>query len=226
MQQEWAHEMRKYMHGDEIIVPPGKYFAMGDNRDRSLDSRYWGFVDRDAIMGRPFLIYWSVDAKSADYNGESTFWSRLSGIFETLVHLPSRTRWRPDASYRALGFRSRRRKHLSNFFSLSGVRLRPTFFAHDSAKLPSEMTKLQKWWKLALAIIVVIIALQAGVSLLARTHRVHAYLVARLERAFGRQVDVVSFDARILPTLQLDANGVTVGEDPAFGHEYFLRLNA
>jgi hypothetical protein len=85
------------------------------------------------------------------------------------------------------------------------------------------MTKLQKWWKLALAIIVVIIALQAGVSLLARTHRVHAYLVARLERAFGRQVDVVSFDARILPTLQLDANGVTVGEDPAFGHEYFLR---
>ena len=93
MQPEWAHEMRKYMHGDEIIVPAGRYFAMGDNRDRSLDSRYWGFVDRDAIMGRPFLIYWSVDAKSADYSGESTFWSRLSGVFETLVHLPSRTRW-------------------------------------------------------------------------------------------------------------------------------------
>jgi len=74
-------------------VPPGKYFAMGDNRDRSLDSRYWGFVDRDAIMGRPFLIYWSVDAKSADYSGESTFWSRLVGIFETIAHLPSRTRW-------------------------------------------------------------------------------------------------------------------------------------
>jgi signal peptidase I len=93
MQPEWAHDMRKYMHGDEIIVPAGRYFAMGDNRDRSLDSRYWGFVDRDAIMGRPFLIYWSVDAKSADYSGESTFWSRLSGVFETLVHLPSRTRW-------------------------------------------------------------------------------------------------------------------------------------
>jgi signal peptidase I len=93
MQPEWTHEMRKYTQGDEIIVPQGKYFAMGDNRDRSWDSRYWGFVDQDAIMGRPFLIYWSVDAKSADYSRESTFWSRLSGIFDTLVHLPSRTRW-------------------------------------------------------------------------------------------------------------------------------------
>src|SRR5208282_5982466 len=60
-------------------------------------------------------------------------------------------------------------------------------------------------------------------SLLVRTHRVHGYLVAHLERAFGRQVEVVSFDARILPSPRLDANGVTVGEDPSFGHEYFLR---
>ena len=85
------------------------------------------------------------------------------------------------------------------------------------------MTKLQKWWKPALGIVVLVIALQAGVSLLARTHRVHAYLVAHLERAFGRQVEVVSFNARILPSPQLDANGVTIGEDPSFGHEYFLR---
>jgi signal peptidase I len=90
---EWRPELQKYVQGDEIIVPPGKYFAMGDNRDRSQDSRYWGFVDRDAIMGRPFLIYWSVDATSGDYSRESTFWTRLTGILETLVHLPSRTRW-------------------------------------------------------------------------------------------------------------------------------------
>lgn len=86
-------EMRKFVKGDEIVVPPGKYFAMGDNRDRSEDSRFWGFVDHDAIMGRPFLIYWSVEAKSSDYSGESTFWSRLSGVFDTLAHLPTRTRW-------------------------------------------------------------------------------------------------------------------------------------
>jgi len=90
---EWRPEIKKYVQGDEIVVPPGKYFAMGDNRDHSQDSRYWGFVDRAAIMGRPFLIYWSVDATSGDYSGDSTFWSRLSGIFQTLAHLPSRTRW-------------------------------------------------------------------------------------------------------------------------------------
>lgn len=90
---EWKPEIQKYVHSGEIVVPPEKYFAMGDNRDHSQDSRYWGFVDRDAIMGRPFLIYWSVDAKSADYSGDSTFWSRLTGIFGTLAHLPTRTRW-------------------------------------------------------------------------------------------------------------------------------------
>lgn len=93
VQLEWAHEIKKYVVGNEIVVPPGKYFAMGDNRDRSSDSRYWGFVDRDAIMGRPFLIYWSVDATSADYSSESTFWTRLSGVIDTLIHLPARTRW-------------------------------------------------------------------------------------------------------------------------------------
>jgi len=89
---EWAREIKKYIRGEEIIVPPGKYFAMGDNRDHSLDSRYWGFVDRNAIMGRPFLIYWSVESDSTDY-GQSTFWQRLKGIFDTLIHLPQRTRW-------------------------------------------------------------------------------------------------------------------------------------
>ena len=92
VQPEWAHEIRKYIQGDELVVPEGKYFAMGDNRDHSLDSRYWGFVDRDAIMGRPFLIYWSIDANSSDYS-DSSFGQRLVGIFDTLGHLPARTRW-------------------------------------------------------------------------------------------------------------------------------------
>src|ERR1043166_5127636 len=89
---EWARDIKVHVKGDELIVPSGKYFAMGDNRDHSLDSRYWGFVDRDAIMGRPFLIYWSVEASSSDYS-PSTFFQRLAGIFETIAHLPSRTRW-------------------------------------------------------------------------------------------------------------------------------------
>jgi signal peptidase I len=93
VQVEWAHEIKKYVTGDEIVVPAGKYFAMGDNRDRSSDSRYWGFVDRDAIMGRPFLIYWSVEATSGDYSGETSFGTRLRGVIDTLMHLPARTRW-------------------------------------------------------------------------------------------------------------------------------------
>src|SRR6516162_7288695 len=92
LQPEWAREIRKYIQGDELVVPKGKYFAMGDNRDHSLDSRYWGFVDREAIMGRPFLIYWSIEASSSDY-GEASFGQRIVGIFDTLLHLPARTRW-------------------------------------------------------------------------------------------------------------------------------------
>jgi signal peptidase I len=92
VQIEWAHEIRKYIQGDELVVPAGKYFAMGDNRDHSSDSRYWGFVDREAIMGRPFLIYWSVDATSNDYS-DSSFGQRILAIFDTITHLHARTRW-------------------------------------------------------------------------------------------------------------------------------------
>jgi signal peptidase I len=93
MLKEWVDELPKYVVGDELVVPPGKYFAMGDNRDRSSDSRYWGFVDREAIMGRPFLIYWSVDATTADYAQETTFLARLGSVFQNIRNLPAHTRW-------------------------------------------------------------------------------------------------------------------------------------
>ncbi len=48
------------MEDGQLIVPAGNYFVMGDNREDSLDSRYWGFVPRANIVGRPLLIYWSV----------------------------------------------------------------------------------------------------------------------------------------------------------------------
>lgn len=85
------------------------------------------------------------------------------------------------------------------------------------------MSILRKWWKTGAAVAAAVIALQFAVSFLARTHRMHVYLIGHLERAFGRSVQVESFDARIFPNPQLSAAGVTVGEDPAFGYEYFLR---
>jgi hypothetical protein len=85
------------------------------------------------------------------------------------------------------------------------------------------MAKRRKWLKLAIGLLALVVVAQAAVGLLVRTRRVHAYLIGRLERAFGRQVDVRQFDAQVFPKLRLEANGITVGEDPAFGNEYFLR---
>ena len=89
---EWADQLFNYVRDGELIIPPDHYFAMGDNRDRSADSRYWGFVDRDAIMGRPVVIYWSVRATSDDYRSRGAS-SVLSGMGQTLLHLRAQTRW-------------------------------------------------------------------------------------------------------------------------------------
>ena len=62
-----AREMlAQHVLNGELVVPEGNYFAMGDNRDNSLDSRYWGFVPRENIIGKPFVIFWSYDAETAD----------------------------------------------------------------------------------------------------------------------------------------------------------------
>ncbi|MDP9337440.1 MAG: AsmA family protein [Acidobacteriota bacterium] len=85
------------------------------------------------------------------------------------------------------------------------------------------MSNLRNSWKLGVFVAVLLVAAQVCLSLAVRTHRVHNYLGARLESAFGRPVHVKHFNLEILPSPRIYATGVTVGEDPAFGYEYFLR---
>ena len=74
-------------------MPPSNYFVMGDNRDLSADSRYWGFVPRENIVGKPLVVYWSYEASSADYL-QTGVGNYLGQLFDTLIHFPQKTRWR------------------------------------------------------------------------------------------------------------------------------------
>jgi signal peptidase I len=85
--------LEHHVVNSEVVVPPNSYFAMGDNRDNSLDSRYWGFVPRDNIIGKPLLIYWSYEATTEDLAGSSV--NSLVGHFVDLgEHFFTRTRWK------------------------------------------------------------------------------------------------------------------------------------
>jgi signal peptidase I len=90
---KWWLEMRKLVQDGELIVPEGQYFAMGDNRDDSQDSRYWGFVPRENIIGRPLLIYWSVQAWDRERPFASSFSGKLYHFAYGITHMFQITRW-------------------------------------------------------------------------------------------------------------------------------------
>jgi len=76
----------------EVVVPPNSFFAMGDNRDNSLDSRYWGFVPRENIIGKPLIIYWSYDANTESLAGTSVN-TLIQHFIDLGEHFFTKTRW-------------------------------------------------------------------------------------------------------------------------------------
>jgi signal peptidase I len=82
--------LEQHVQNGEVVVPAGHYFAMGDNRDASWDSRYWGFVPRGNIIGKPLIIYWSYDAPT-DRLANPTI--GLDHLLDLVQNFFTKTRW-------------------------------------------------------------------------------------------------------------------------------------
>ncbi len=89
----WAVTFPNHLQDGDLVVPPGMYFMMGDNRHSSLDSRFWGFVPRANIIGRPLVNYWSFEAAHGEYEKTGVS-QQLAWMGHVALHFFSDTRWK------------------------------------------------------------------------------------------------------------------------------------
>lgn len=89
---EWQLTLPQHIEDGEIVVPKDAYFAMGDNREVSYDSRYWGFIPKENVVGRPMFIYWSFQTPSTQYLKQELS-ERLAFLFRIVTHFFDETRW-------------------------------------------------------------------------------------------------------------------------------------
>jgi signal peptidase I len=85
-------EFPKSLESGELVIPPGHYFMMGDHRHNSLDSRYWGFVPRENIVGRPLFNYWSFRAPE-DQISQAGAGNAIAWMGHVALHFFPDTRW-------------------------------------------------------------------------------------------------------------------------------------
>jgi signal peptidase I len=90
---DWQLNLPRNIEGGDVVVPANRYFAMGDNRDVSYDSRYWGFIPRENVIGRPMFIYWSFETPPNQYL-QKAVGERLQFLTHVIVHFFDLTRWR------------------------------------------------------------------------------------------------------------------------------------
>ena len=89
---EWSLDLPNHIEGDDLVVPPDSYFVMGDNRTKSLDGRYWGFVPRANLIGRPLFVYWSF--KTPDGLDTASAAEQARFALHEAIHFFDGTRWR------------------------------------------------------------------------------------------------------------------------------------
>jgi len=90
---EWQLLLHTHIEGEDIVVPKDSYFGMGDNRDVSLDSRYWGFIPKENVIGRPMFIYWSFNTPPDQYR-HTDFSERIGFLAHVVFHFFDQTRWK------------------------------------------------------------------------------------------------------------------------------------
>jgi len=90
---QWHLQLASYLHDGDLVVPPGNFFCMGDNRDVSYDSRYWGFVPRENVIGSPVFIYWSFETPAGQYL-KTSIADRIGFMGKVVFHFFDLTRWR------------------------------------------------------------------------------------------------------------------------------------
>jgi signal peptidase I len=88
----WSVDLPAHIQGEDLVVPPGYYFMMGDNRTNSFDSRYWGLVPRNNLIGRPLFVYWSFEMPE-DEMYRTSLTDRAGSTLHTMLHFIDETRW-------------------------------------------------------------------------------------------------------------------------------------